>query len=138
MNSKYMSGSLEEQRIEFTNRKFLATPLAGLIIWAIIGIISLFFSAKVTVWTLFVGTGSIVYLGLFLSKFLTGTMWLPFSWIINHWAGIFHAVIRTISIVLLWYLLPEHRFTAIPFTIVLIYIATLIILNNRRVTEPRN
>jgi hypothetical protein len=31
--------SLEEQRIEFTKRKFLATPLAGMIVWLIIGIV---------------------------------------------------------------------------------------------------
>lgn len=30
--------TLEEQRIEFSNRKFLATPLVGLIVWAIAGI----------------------------------------------------------------------------------------------------
>jgi uncharacterized membrane protein YqjE len=59
-------------------------------------------------------------------------MWLPFSWIIKHWAGIFHTMIRTISIVALWYLLPEYRFIAIPFTIVLIYILTLLILKTRK------
>jgi hypothetical protein len=177
-----MKRTLEEQRIEFSNQKFLATPLAGLIVWTIIGCIGIFFSDFVSVWSIFIGTGSIVYLGLFLSKFtgenfldkskpknefdslfmfgaaqailvyaiaipfflvdftslpmtvgiLTGLMWLPFSWIIKHWVGIFHTLTRTIVIVALWYLLPEHRFIAIPFTIVLIYIVTLVILNNRK------
>ncbi|MGB5316795.1 MAG: hypothetical protein WBN56_12405 [Robiginitalea sp.] len=173
--------TLEEQRIEFSNQPFLATPLSGLIIWTIIGCIGIFFSDFVAVWSIFIGTGSIVYLGLFLSKFtgenfldkskpknefdtlflfsaaqailvysiaipfflidytslplsvgiLTGLMWLPFSWIIKHWVGIFHALTRTISVVALWYLLPEYRFVAIPFTIVAIYIVTLIILYGR-------
>lgn len=174
--------TLEEQRIEFANGKFLATPLAGIIAWLIIGLSGIFFSDIITVWVLFIATGSIVYLGLFISKFtgedfldktkpknefdklflftvaqaalvyaiaipfflvdysslpmtvgiLTGLMWLPFSWIIDHWVGIFHAISRTISVLALWYLLPDHRFIAIPFAIVLIYIITLIILNNRK------
>lgn len=174
--------TLEEQRAEFANGKFLATPLAGLIVWTIIGFVGIFFSDFIAVWSIFIGTGSIVYFGLFLSKFtgenfldksrpknefdtlflftaaqailvysiaipfflvdysslpmtvgiLTGLMWLPFSWIIKHWVGIFHTLIRTIFVLALWYLLPEYRFIAIPFSIVLIYIITLIILKNRR------
>ena len=177
--------TLEQQRIEFINQKFLATPLAGLIIWTLIGLIGVFFSDFIAVWSIFIGTGSIVYLGLFLSKFtgenfldkskpknefdtlflftagqailvysiaipfflvdysslpmtvgiLTGLMWLPFSWIIKHWVGIFHTLFRIITVLTLWYLLPEYRFIAIPFAIVLIYIITLIILKNRNKTE---
>ena len=176
-----MSRTLEDQRLEFANRSFLATPLSGLIVWVIIGIAGAYFPAEIAVWTLFIGTGSIVYLGLFISKFtgenflakdrpknefdtlfmftvgqavlaysiaipfflvdhsslpltvgiLTGLMWVPFSWIIKHWVGIFHATFRTAIIVVLWYLLPEYRFVAIPFAIMTVYIATLIILRNR-------
>jgi hypothetical protein len=177
-----MIRTLDEQRIEFANQKFLATPLAGLIVWAIIGFVGIFFSHAIAVWSIFIGTGSIVYLGMFLSKFtgenfldkskpknefdalflltagqailvysiaipfflvdytslpmsvgiLTGLMWLPFSWIIKHWVGIFHALTRTITIVGLWYLLPEYRFITIPFSIVIIYIVTLLILRQRK------
>ena len=180
-----MDRSLEEQRIEFSKRPFLATPLAGLIMWLIIGIAGLFLSPTVTVWVLFIATGSIVYLGMFISKFtgedfldkekpknvfdklflytvaqaamvysiaipfflvdytslpltvgiLTGLMWIPFSWIINHWAGIFHAVTRTVSVLALWYVFPDDRFTTIPFAIVLIYIVTIIILKKRPITS---
>ena len=177
--------SLEEQREEFSKGKFLATPLSGLIVWLLVGLAGLFLPARITVWVLFIGTGSIVYLALFLSKFtgenfldkqkpknefdklffftvgqavlvyaiaipfflvdytslpmtigiLTGTMWLPFSWIIKHWVGVFHAISRTIVVVLLWYLLPELRFVAIPFAIVLIYVLTLVILKKRSNTR---
>ena len=177
--------TLEQQRIEFINQKFLATPLAGLIIWTIIGLIGIFFSDFIAVWSIFIGTGSIVYLGLFLSKFtgenfldkskpknefdtlflytvgqailvysiaipfflvdysslpmtvgiLTGLMWLPFSWIIKHWVGIFHTLTRTVLVLLIWYMLPEYRFVAIPFGIVIIYIITLLILKNRKKNE---
>lgn len=61
--------TLEEQRTEYIKQKFLATPLAGMIIWTLIGLIGIFFSDFVAVWSIFIGTGSIVYLGLFLSKF---------------------------------------------------------------------
>lgn len=173
--------TLEEQRIEFSNQKFLATPLAGLIVWTIIGFVGIFFSDFIAVWSIFIGTGSIVYLAMFISKYtgedfldktkptnefdklffftvgqallaysiaipffiidysslpmtvgiLTGLMWLPFSWIINHWVGVFHATLRTTIVLVLWYVLPEYRFIAIPFSIVLIYIITIGILKNR-------
>ena len=179
------NSTLDEQRIAFSNRKFLATPFAGSIVWLIIGIAGLILPVKATVWVLFIGTGSIVYLALFLSKFtgenfldktkpknefdklfmftiaqsvlvysiaipffiidysslpmtigiLTGIMWLPFSWIIKHWVGIFHSVVRTVVVLLLWYAFPEHRFVTIPFAIVLIYIVTILILKNRKKQE---
>jgi hypothetical protein len=177
-----MKRTLEEQRTEFSNQKFLATPLAGVIVWTIIGFVGIFFSDFIAVWTIFIGTGSIVYLGIFLSKFtgenfldkskpknefdtlfffstgqailvysiaipfflvdhsslpltvgiLTGLMWLPFSWIIQHWVGIFHTMARTITIVAFWYLLPEYRFIVIPFSIVIIYIFTLFFIKTRK------
>lgn len=177
-----MERTLKEQRIEFSNRKFLATPLAGLIAWLITGISGLLFPDRITVWVLFIATGGIVYLALFISKFtgenfldktkpknvfdglflftvgqavlvyaiaipfflmdytslpltvgvLTGTMWLPFSWIIKHWVGIYHAVSRTVIVVVLWYLFKDDRFTVIPFSIVAIYLMTLFILHRRK------
>lgn len=66
---------------------------------------------------------------------LTGIMWMPFSWIIKHWVGIFHSISRTAIILLLWYLLPDYRFTAIPFAIVIVYVGTIIILNGRSIEE---
>ncbi len=182
-----MKRTLDVQRSEFSNQKFLATPVAGLIVWTIIGIVGVFFSDVVAVWSIFIGTGSIVYLGLFLSKFtgenfldrnkpknefdtlflftagqailvysiaipfflvdysslpmtvgiLTGLMWLSFSWIIKHWSGIFHTLMRIVVVLSLWYLMPGYRFTAIPFGIVLIYAITLLILRNRFKTRVK-
>lgn len=37
-----MNRTLEEQRLEFAKRPFIATPLSGLIIWLIIGIAGFF------------------------------------------------------------------------------------------------
>jgi hypothetical protein len=178
-----MDRTLEYQRTEFSKGKFLATPISGIIAWFLVGVSGLFFSDTITVWVLFIATGSIVYLALFISKFtgenfldkskpknvfdnlfmftvgqsvlvyaiaipffimdytslpltvgiLTGTMWLPFSWIIKHWVGIFHSLFRTILVLGLWYIFPDQRFVVIPFAIVVVYMATLIILKKRKI-----
>lgn len=71
---------------------------------------------------------------------LTGLMWIPFSGFLGHWIGIFHASVRTASILVLWYMLPEWRFVTIPFAIVGVYLVTIPVLlqryrNNRSQTE---
>src|SRR5690606_23689059 len=132
--------TLEEQRVEFSRSRFLAMPLAGTIAWAVIGIVGAFVPVGLAAWILFIATGMIFALGLFLARFLgedligksrnnefdqlffqsvlmawlvfaiaipffmieptslplsvgilAGLMWLPFSWIIRHWVGQFHA-----------------------------------------------
>jgi hypothetical protein len=35
---------------------------------------------------------------------LAGLMWLPFSWIIQHWVGMFHAFARTALVTIAWFL----------------------------------
>ncbi|MBY0432493.1 MAG: hypothetical protein K2U26_00115 [Cyclobacteriaceae bacterium] len=176
--------SLDEQRIEFAQKRFLAMPLAGTLVWAAIAVLSLYLSPIQIVWALYVGTGSIAYLGILFSKFtgenftdkskpknefdtlffytvfmawlvfsiaiplagvdytslpltvgiMAGLMWLPFSWItwiIKHWIGIFHSVARTISLVVLWYLFPNHRFLVLPVAIVVVYLITIVVLEMR-------
>lgn len=172
---------LDEQLEEFAGRRLIAMPIAGLIAWLIVGIASLVLPPQPLVLTLFVATGSIVYLGLFISKFtgedflakdrpkntfdrlfyliilmsvlvyaiaipfflqdytslplsigiLSSLMWVPISWLINHWIGIAHALIRTIGIIVVWYMFPDHRFLAISAVIVVLYIAAIIILERR-------
>lgn len=62
---------------------------------------------------------------------LAGLMWLPLSWIIQHWIGIFHAVSRTALLVVVWYAFPAHRFLACSVVIVIIYLITIVILEKR-------
>lgn len=177
-----MNRTLEEQREEYSRRRFLATPLAGIIAWTIAGVAGATLSEFYAVWVLFIATGSIVYLSILISKItgenfidknkpknefdrlflftvvqsalvyaiaipfflldheslpmtigiLTGLMWIPFSWIIKHWVGFFHTLIRIALVVSLWYLFPDARFTAIPAAIILVYIVTILILEIRR------
>jgi hypothetical protein len=176
-----MNNSLESHRKEFANSSFLATPVSGMMAWTLVGISGVLFPDQITVWVLFIGVGSIVYLALFVSKFtgedfldktkpknpfdtlffytvgqavlmysiaipfflldytslpltvgiLTGSMWIPFSWIIQHWVGLFHATLRTVLVLALWYLFPGLRFVTIPFAIVGVYLITIIILTRR-------
>jgi hypothetical protein len=173
--------SLDEQRREFARRRFLAMPLAGLIAWAVVGVTGLTLPDVVQVWVLFGATGSIVYLGMFISRYtgenfldksrpknafdslffhaiamavlvyaiaipfflfdysslpltvgvLSGLMWMPLSWIIEHWIGLFHAITRTLLVTTTWYILPDLRFVAIPLVIVLLYAVTIGILERR-------
>ncbi|MCV2358606.1 hypothetical protein LNV08_06405 [Paucibacter sp. TC2R-5] len=173
--------SLEQQRDEFTRRRFLAMPLAGTLAWALIGLVGWLGTPFQAVMTLYFGTGSIFYLGVFLSRFtgenllsrnkaknefdrlflsamlmslavfaialpwasqdhqslpltvgiLAGLMWLPFSWIIQHWIGAFHAIARTLLLVAAWYAFPAQRFVLIPALIVGLYIITIVVLERR-------
>ncbi|MGO2374829.1 MAG: DUF7010 family protein [Pseudoalteromonas prydzensis] len=70
--------SLDEQRDEFARRRLIATPIAGMVAWTLIGVSSLFLSPFAISLVLFVATGSIVYLGMFISKF-TGENFLDKS-----------------------------------------------------------
>lgn len=179
--------SLDEQRSEFARRRFLAMPLAGLIVWTIIGISGALLPVVPAVLVLFGGAGSIVYLGMLISRFtgehfldrskpknsfdrlffhtiamallvfaiaipffqadytslplsvgiLTGLMWVPFSWIIEHWVGIFHGVARTVLVTAAWYLAPDLRFVLIPGVIVVIYVVTIFVLERRWRESPQ-
>lgn len=62
---------------------------------------------------------------------LTGLMWVPLSWAINHWIGYFHTGVRTAAILLLHYAFPEQRFLLIPLAIVAVYAVTIIVLEQR-------
>lgn len=63
--------TLEQQLIEFRSKRFLAMPLSGAIIWALIGLLSFMLSPSQQVMATFIGTGSIVYLAMAISR-LTG------------------------------------------------------------------
>jgi hypothetical protein len=63
--------SSEEQRTEFIKKRFLATPLTSAFVWLVIGIIGIFASDYVAVWSIYIGTGSIVYISMAVST-LTG------------------------------------------------------------------
>jgi hypothetical protein len=62
-----------------------------------------------------------------------GLHWLVYSWIIKHPVGTINSILRTVSILVVWYLFPEHRIVATAFTIVAIYILSLFQMQFREV-----
>ncbi len=173
--------TLEQHREEFSQRRFLAVPLAGTLCWLVAGVINFFVSEQVAALVIFIATGSIVYVGMLLSRLtgedffrkskpknpfdalfircvamailvysigipffmieprslplsvgiLTGLMWLPFSWIVQHWVGTFHTLSRIVLILATWYLFPQHSFVLVPAAIVLVYAITIYTLEMR-------
>lgn len=62
---------------------------------------------------------------------ILGLQWIVLGWIIQHWIGLVHAVLRTLLVVTVWCLLPEHRFVAVPAVIVGLYAFAIVVLANR-------
>jgi len=175
------SWSLADQRKEFRSRRLTAMPLAGVLAWSAVALGGATLQPIAAVWTLFIATGSIAYLGLLISRFtgehlydrnrpknafdalffhgvaqallvfaiaipffmadytslpltvgiLSGLMWMPVSWIIEHWVGTFHACARTGLAVVAWYAFPETRFVAVPVVVVAVYLVTIAVLEAR-------
>jgi hypothetical protein len=173
--------SLVEQRGEFRRRRLIAMPLAGVVAWSVVGIGGATLGPNAAVWTLFIATGSIAYIALFISRstgerlydrtrprnafdslffhgvaqallvfsiaipffradytslplsvgILTGLMWVPVSWIIEHWVGLFHAGGRTPLVLVAWYLFPDARFVTVPIAIVVVYLVTIVVREAR-------
>lgn len=173
--------TLEEQRQEFSRSRMLAMPVAGTIAWAVVGTFGPMLDDRTAGLLLYVATGSIAYLGMFISRFtgehfldkskpknvfdalffhgmaqavlvysiaipfaievpssaplsvgiLAGLMWIPVSWIVQHWIGWFHTITRTVLVVVAWYVFPAHRFLAIPWVIVGVYLVTILVLEAR-------
>ena len=67
---------------------------------------------------------------------LSGLMWVPFSWMIEHPVGIWHGVVRTAGIVAAWYLFPDERFVAVPGVIVAVYLVSIYVLASRPRAVP--
>ena len=61
--------ALEAQREEFKQARLIAMPIAGLIVWRLVGILGIFLPTGQAALALFIGTGSIAYLGMFISRF---------------------------------------------------------------------
>ncbi|MCD8550461.1 MAG: hypothetical protein LRY74_09555 [Shewanella xiamenensis] len=63
--------SLDQQLIEYRQKRALAMPLSGMMVWTLLFIMSFILPASQMVMATFIGTGSIVYLAMGVSR-LTG------------------------------------------------------------------
>jgi hypothetical protein len=50
-----------------------------------------------------------------------GLHWVVWSWIVQHPAGIIHAVLRTVLVLVAWSIFPEQRLFAVGLAIVFVY-----------------
>jgi hypothetical protein len=64
-----MLKSLDEQHQAFLKSRFIAMPIAGTIAWAGIGIAGAVLPLRPAAWAVFIGTGMIFYLGVFIARF---------------------------------------------------------------------
>lgn len=62
-----------------------------------------------------------------------GLHWIIFSWIVQHPLGIVHAVLRSILVMVAWFVFPDQRLFAIGLVIVLIYFLSIWQMLNRPV-----
>ena len=163
--------TLENYRRDFeaaTNRS-VSMPLAGIIVWLCVGLVSLQFPFSTSIFILLFATGAIFPVALLIAKIrgeaLTssvnplsklmgfcvlmvnllwaihlplvfrapefvplslgvglGLHWIVYSWIINHPLGIVHALLRTLLVLLAWYVFPEHSIFAISIAVVVAYL----------------
>lgn len=176
------TSSLDAQRAAYARQRFLAMPLAGTVGWLVVALVGATdASPSAKVWSLYLATGAIFYLGWGLSYLtgerfmdkakrdnpfsklfhatimmsllvfaiaipfaqadwtslplsvgiLAGLMWLPLSWVLQHWVGWFHAFARTVLVLAAWYAWPEQRFVAVPLVIVGVYVVSIVALERR-------
>ncbi len=109
--------SLDEQWRQFAAARFLTMPLAGTIMWIVIGIVGALKPGPVAELTIFICTGSIFYLALGLSK-LTGEDLLGKTKPGNFFDRIFLSTIimafMTYSIAIPFYLVEK---SSLPMTV---------------------
>ncbi|SNY49078.1 hypothetical protein SAMN06297280_1246 [Arsukibacterium tuosuense] len=181
--------TLEQYRTQFAQRRFLAMPLTGMLVWTAMAVTGALLPPQQAIMALFIGTGSIVYLAMAIARLtgekmsfkksqknpfdslflygvvmaalvyaiaipyfladyrslpfsigiLTGLMWLPLGWIIQHWIGLFHTLARTACCTVAWIVAPEHSFVTMPLIIVAIYAISIVTLERRwRKLQPLN
>jgi hypothetical protein len=109
--------TLDDQRREFAQRRGLAMPLAGAVAWTIVGVTGVFLPPGLEVWILFSAIGSILYLGLFFSRF-TGENFLDKQRPRNEFDGLF---LRAVGAALLVFAIaiPFFRtdYTSLPLSV---------------------
>ena len=69
---------------------------------------------------------------------LAGLMWIPFSWMLQHWIGLFHGIARTVLVVAVWFAFPQQRFVVVPVVVVVIYLISIVVLARRPLPEVRS
>jgi hypothetical protein len=175
-----MQTQLTDLRADFDAHagRSLALPIAGVMVWATIGVAGLRLPPASADLVLLFGTGAIFPLGLGLARLLgerlidnpsplaslmgrcllmvnllwalhltmfaldptllplilgigLGLHWVVFGWVIGHPLGMIHAVLRTVLVAGLWWLVPAHRISVVAAGVVAAYTTSLYLLATR-------
>ena len=62
---------------------------------------------------------------------LTGFMWLPCAWLLGNWVAAFHAIARTVLILLAWLLAPSQGMVLVPLIVLAMYAVSIFSLERR-------
>ena len=60
-----------------------------------------------------------------------GIHWIVFSWIKNNSTGLVHAVLRTILVTALWWLIPDNPITAVAVGVVVAYLYSIVVMSRQ-------
>ena len=167
--------TLDEYRMDFETsvNRSVSLPIAGVIVWLTIALLSTQFPEKIGILILLFASGTIFPIGLVIAKIRgevlvssqnplaklmgycvlmvnlfwavhiplfiyapeftplsigvgLGLHWIVYSWIVKHPVGIIHSILRTILIVVVWFIFPDQRLLAIGLAIVIVYSLSLI------------
>lgn len=155
-------------------------PLAGMIVWLVMSILSVAFTEANLSLILLFAMGSIFPIALIIAKFRgedllsaenplaklmglcvlmvnllwalhiplymyapefiplslgvgLGLHWIIYSWIVQHPVGIYHAVLRALALMAVWFVFPEYRFLAICVAVVLMYLFSTYVMLHREI-----
>ena len=109
--------TLDEQRREFARRRGLAMPLAGMVAWSVVGVAGAFLPPAPEVWVLFGATGSILFLGIFFSRF-TGENFLDKQRPKNVFDSLFlHAVAMAVLVYAIAIPFFQVDYTSLPLSV---------------------
>lgn len=64
-----------------------------------------------------------------------GLHWVVYSWIIRHPIGYIHAIVRTLSLALVWFMFPTHLIPACALAVVAAYCLSIFFMASRSVTR---
>jgi hypothetical protein len=109
--------TLEEQRREFASRRGIAMPLAGMVAWSVVGVAGVFLPPGPEVWVLFGATGSILFLGMYFSRF-TGENLLDKQRPKNVFDGLFlHSVAMAVLVYAIAIPFFQADYTSLPLSV---------------------
>jgi hypothetical protein len=65
-----------------------------------------------------------------------GIHWIIFSWIKGHHVGLVHALLRTVLVTAMWWLVPGNRVSAVAVGVVIAYLYSITVMTRQPIARP--